>query len=581
MATFKRNLHLGTKDPLIETDDINNGATTWDKLSDDVKEVINSLKDHIQHIEDTDKGNWDKAVCSGILDKSNNLLNLLNNAGKVVSYIDITELINTGLLKNVTVRDNNLVLVFVTAEGDTEVLLPIQELFSLDDYYTKAQTDERIIELAPQTALPDNAAVVDNITAFFGSQDVNLQFVSYNGEQTGNVKFPAATKSRAGIMSAALVAKLNIAYSNAASAINKTNILSARKPDVIEITDYMTEAGEAEKPMPWFGLFTYNHQPVSQMRIVHNDGDDYDLLFSVHRKWEQSEDVDSELFIWFYSTIDGWVYMGEYTWTDMDVDDVWWIARAFGEENASAEHAGRMSAQDKIKLDNLSENSLQVNEVTPMYNLCKFARTANLRAASVQELDGVWIDPSATSSNKNNYIYIDKMSSDLTLYTDRNYSYTINGGLVIGTGEQVIRNTRMMTTEKVAKLHVPYSGMLILWMGVTGGGGNSYVKITTTDNAEIKNFSTTDFAHLDSPIVLNITAGDYYIKWYNEDFFFHSASILKMNIPISVFNNDAGYASSYNDLSDKPVTVDNGNLIFDGKVITFNLDGTVTWTAQE
>lgn len=43
MPTYRRNLHLGTKDPLIETDDISDGAITWMKLSPELRALLQEI----------------------------------------------------------------------------------------------------------------------------------------------------------------------------------------------------------------------------------------------------------------------------------------------------------------------------------------------------------------------------------------------------------------------------------------------------------------------------------------------------------------------------------------------------------
>lgn len=44
MPTFRTNVHLGTKDPLVQTDDISDEAITQEKLSPELQAWVNAVK---------------------------------------------------------------------------------------------------------------------------------------------------------------------------------------------------------------------------------------------------------------------------------------------------------------------------------------------------------------------------------------------------------------------------------------------------------------------------------------------------------------------------------------------------------
>lgn len=63
------------------------------------------------------------------------------NGDEVISQIDVTEFIKDGMVKNVTIEDNNLVITFNTDAGITPISIPLSEIFNPEDYYDKNTVD--------------------------------------------------------------------------------------------------------------------------------------------------------------------------------------------------------------------------------------------------------------------------------------------------------------------------------------------------------------------------------------------------------------------------------------------------------
>lgn len=388
---------------------------------------------------------------------------------------------------------NALIATAISGKADTSALTALANTLA-SDYYTQAQVNTALANKANVSAL--TSEVTRATTA----------------EQTLNTAITALTTA------------------------------VASKVGNAEITNYMAEG----TVMPWIGVFTYEGMPVSHYRVIQNGATSFDLVFCVSHI--DATEQQSALYVIFTSGDTGWVYVDSYTYAEAVADHAW-IVKAFGEYSAPAVEGGTelsmVTTGEKYQWNNAAQsNGVPLGDVLPAYNLCHFGKTANLRASNVQTLDGLYIDENATSSTKENYLYIDKMSSNLIIYTDRYYDVSFNGGFLVKKGEQLIRSANAPTNSMTAKLHIPYTGMVILWMGVASDNGyqsNQEVSITDANDDEVVTYKALTLGQLMSPIVLYLTAGDYYINYTKVDFFFHSASLLMLKMPLAVCTGDASH----------------------------------------
>ncbi len=227
------------------------------------------------------------------------------------------------------------------------------------------------------------------------------------------------------------------------------------------------------------------------------------------------------------------------------------------------------------ELTALLSGKADATNLIPVDSIWQWSNTAYLRATDIQTLDGVWIDKSATSATKEKYIYINKLSSNLLVYTDRYYNNSFNAGFVIPKGQQMIRDENMTSTSQTALLHIPYSGLLSLWMGTPSKStaSDQYVEILDSENNVIKHYSSYTLSKLNSPIILKVNSGNYYIRYHWVNFFFCSAMLVRYELPLSellddethrvvtdaektIWNNKSDFSGSYNDLTDKPTIPD-------------------------
>ena len=67
---------------------------------------------------------------------------LKNTDGDVLSTIDATDFIKDGMVSNVEIANNNLVITFNTDSGKQPISIPLTSFFDASNYYTKAEIDE-------------------------------------------------------------------------------------------------------------------------------------------------------------------------------------------------------------------------------------------------------------------------------------------------------------------------------------------------------------------------------------------------------------------------------------------------------
>jgi len=115
------------------------------------------------------------------------------------------------------------------------------------------------------------------------------------------------------------------------------------KATTIELTRYLTEGSV----LPWTGLYVYSGRPISHLRVIQDGATSWTLIFCIQHM-DASEESGFE-FHTFGNSTTGWEYMDSYD--DTDVPE--WVLRAFGENIASTQFSGKMSATDKSHVDTL------------------------------------------------------------------------------------------------------------------------------------------------------------------------------------------------------------------------------------
>ena len=102
---------------------------------------------------------------------------------KLTPEIDCTDFIKDGMVNEVYIENNNLVIVFNTDAGKEDIVIPLTDIFNPDDYYTKQQTDTAISEatsgLQETLVSGENIKTVNN-QSILGSGDIHIDGASYS-----------------------------------------------------------------------------------------------------------------------------------------------------------------------------------------------------------------------------------------------------------------------------------------------------------------------------------------------------------------------------------------------------------------
>lgn len=103
-------------------------------------------------------------------DSNSKKIELKNIEGKTLSEIDATAFIKDGMVNNVAIVDNNLVVTFNTDAGKEAISIPMSSFFDASAYYTKAEVD---------------GSFLNQVT--YNANTNSLDFASENGERTVSV----------------------------------------------------------------------------------------------------------------------------------------------------------------------------------------------------------------------------------------------------------------------------------------------------------------------------------------------------------------------------------------------------------
>ena len=91
----------------------------------------------------------------------------------VLVQIDATDFIKDGMVSNVEIVDNKLVISFNTDSGKENIEIPLSEIFNPNDYYTKAQIDTKEQSVNASIALKANSADLATVATSGSYNDLN------------------------------------------------------------------------------------------------------------------------------------------------------------------------------------------------------------------------------------------------------------------------------------------------------------------------------------------------------------------------------------------------------------------------
>lgn len=118
-------------------------------------------------------------VASGEYDSVNHNILLKNADGDTLSTIDATDFIKDGMIDNVEIVNNNLIITFNTDSGKETITIPLTSIFDPDDYYTKAECDSTFLTssdlstYALKSELPTATSDLTNDSGFITSNDLS------------------------------------------------------------------------------------------------------------------------------------------------------------------------------------------------------------------------------------------------------------------------------------------------------------------------------------------------------------------------------------------------------------------------
>ena len=116
----------------------------------------------------------------------------------VLVQIDATDFIKDGMVSNVEIVDNKLVISFNTDSGKENIEIPLSEIFNPNDYYTKAQIDAKEQSVNASIALKANAEdVYDKQTAnsTFATQTVVNEEIAARIQRDSEIEQSLASKA--------------------------------------------------------------------------------------------------------------------------------------------------------------------------------------------------------------------------------------------------------------------------------------------------------------------------------------------------------------------------------------------------
>ena len=161
---------------LIENITIDGESVTKDNIVAKFQAVANvDVSEQLSNYETIANHNADKALLEASISlkaNSADLLTLFDSAeynsqtkkivfkhgDTVLVQIDATDFIKDGMVSNVEIVDNKLVISFNTDSGKENIEIPLSEIFNPNNYYTKTQIDAKEQSVNASIALKANSA---------------------------------------------------------------------------------------------------------------------------------------------------------------------------------------------------------------------------------------------------------------------------------------------------------------------------------------------------------------------------------------------------------------------------------------
>lgn len=176
---------------LINNITIDGESVTKDNIVEKFQAVANAdISEQLSNYETIANHNADKALLEASISlkaNSADLLTLFDSAeynsqtkkivfkhgDTVLVQIDATDFIKDGMVSNVEIVDNKLVISFNTDSGKENIEIPLSEIFNPNDYYTKAQIDAKEQNINASIALKANSADLATVATSGSYNDLN------------------------------------------------------------------------------------------------------------------------------------------------------------------------------------------------------------------------------------------------------------------------------------------------------------------------------------------------------------------------------------------------------------------------
>ena len=217
------------------------------------------------------------AITNAIYDSGNTVINFYNSNNAVVASIDASAFIVDGMVDNVVISGNNLVVTFNVDAGKQEIVVPLTNIFDPTNYYTKVETDDKF---ATKSGLEDLSGKVETISGSVTTLSDDVNYIS------GVVDtFSAATYTKSDV-DAKLSDKQDVSGMSAYTLTSVTNALSATVTShtantTIHVTaqDKTNWNGKQDKLTAGSGIdITNNVISVSSPKIWTGTQEEFDAL---------------------------------------------------------------------------------------------------------------------------------------------------------------------------------------------------------------------------------------------------------------------------------------------------------------
>lgn len=121
---------------------LGNGITTLGQaINEEANRAMGAESDLLDAIDDEATERKTTAVASAEYDESGKTIVFKNVNGTVVSTIDASEFIKDGMVDDVKIEGDNLVITFNTESGKEAITIPLTSIFNPDNYYDKTAVD--------------------------------------------------------------------------------------------------------------------------------------------------------------------------------------------------------------------------------------------------------------------------------------------------------------------------------------------------------------------------------------------------------------------------------------------------------